>query len=160
MRASRFLPAPPTALGLLALFFALGGSALAVSEGVLSSAAVKPQPRCANGAVRGVAVVTGLPNQGVENIPNQYISDRQAFGRRFNCAGKGIQVRKVQNGTYEVLFAGLGGLSCLATSMASEAMSTSCIPMGDGSYRVSLRGLDTSGNVLVVKDRPFMVVVF
>ncbi len=110
--------------------------------------------------MRGVVVVTGLPNQGVENIPNQYISAPQAFGRRFNCTGKGVQVRKVQNGTYEVLLAGLGGLSCLATSMASEAMTTSCIPMGDGSYRVSLRGLDTSGNVLVTKDVPFMVVVF
>jgi hypothetical protein len=157
----RMLPvAPASVLSLLALFFALGGSAFALSGTVLSPTAVKPQPRCANGAVRGLAVVTGLPNQGVENIPNQYLSDRQAFGRRFNCTGGGIQVRKVQNGTYEVLLAGLGGLNCVATSMVTEAMSTSCIPMGDGSYRVTLRGLDTSGNVLVSKDRPFMLVVF
>ena len=160
MRASRLRLSPSTGLAAVALFFALGGSAWAVSETVLSPAAVKPQPRCANGAVRGVVVVTGIPSQGVENIPNQYISTPQAFGRRFNCTGRGIQVRKVQNGTYEVLLAGLGGLSCLASSMASEAMSSSCIPMGDGSYRVSLRGLDTSGNVLVTKDVPFMVVVF
>jgi len=160
MRTFRLTPTPASVLAVLALFFALGGSALAVSETVLSPAAVKPQPRCANGAVRGVAVVTGLPNQGVENIPTQYISDRQAFGRRFNCTGGGIQVRRVQNGTYEMLLAGLGGLNCLASSMVTEAMSTSCIPMGDGSYRVSLRGLDTSSNVLVTKDRPFMIVVF
>ncbi len=160
MHGRRLVPTPAGLVAVVALFLAVAGSAWAVSEAVLSPAALKPQPRCANGTVRGVVVVTGLPNQGVENIPNQYISDRQAFGRRFNCTGGRIQVRKVQNGTYEVLLAGLGGLSCVATSMVTEAMSTSCIPMGDGSYRVTLRGLDTSGNVLVTRDRPFMVVVF
>ena len=155
MRPSlRLRLSPATVLAALALLFALGGSAFAIGQ------KVAPQPRCQQGAVRGVAAVTGLPNQGTENIPHQYISDTKAFGRRFNCTGKGIQVRKVENGTYEVLLAGLGGLNCIATSMTTEGMSTSCIPMGDGSYRVTLRGLNTSGNVLVTLDRSFMVVVF
>ena len=59
-----FRARPATVLSCLALFFALGGSALAVSH------AVKPQPRCANGAVRGIAAVTGESGKGMANLPD------------------------------------------------------------------------------------------
>ena len=42
---------PATAIALIALFFALGGSAFAVGQGIQSVTAA--QQRCANGAVRG-----------------------------------------------------------------------------------------------------------
>lgn len=160
MRAPRLRPAPAPVLALLALFFALGGSAFAVGGSVLGPAAVKPQPRCQTGAVLGIAAVTGRPSEGIANIPSQYVSARDVFGRRFNCTGKGIQVRRVATGVYEVLFAGLGGLNCVATSMTTEAMSNACLPMGEGSYRVSMRGVEASSNVLVAKDVGFTIVVF
>ena len=47
---------PTTVIALLALFFALGGSAVAVTE------AVRPQARCAPGAVRGFIAVNGDPS--------------------------------------------------------------------------------------------------
>ena len=46
---------PSTVIAALALFFALGGSAVAVRD------AVRPQARCAPGAVRGYIVVNGDP---------------------------------------------------------------------------------------------------
>ena len=66
----RFRPSPATAIAAAALFFALGGSALALSD------AVRPQPRCANGAVRGIAAVTGVAGQGIANIPDQFSGNR------------------------------------------------------------------------------------
>ena len=50
---------PSTALAATALFFALGGSAIAVNE------AVKPQARCQPGAVRGYVAVNGDPTKGM-----------------------------------------------------------------------------------------------
>ncbi|MBA2424541.1 MAG: hypothetical protein H0V58_04180, partial [Actinobacteria bacterium] len=57
---------PGTAIALLALFFALGGSAFAVGERVQSASVA--QQRCSNGAVRGIAYVTGNPTMGIANV--------------------------------------------------------------------------------------------
>ena len=84
-----FRATPATILSGLALFFALGGSALAVSH------AVKPQPRCANGAVRGIASVTGDPSKGVANMPDVLeledvvLADVQLRRRRGSGAARG-----------------------------------------------------------------------
>jgi hypothetical protein len=64
----RFRISPASALAAAALFVALGGSAFAVAD------AVKPQPRCATGAVRGIAAVTGLPSAGMGNVPDRFSS--------------------------------------------------------------------------------------
>src|SRR5262249_33184149 len=87
---------PPTVVATAALFFAAGGSALAVTQ------ATRPQARCANGAVRGVAVVTGNPSQGIANIPDTFSSNRSLFSRAFNCTGAAVQVRRIDRGVYEV----------------------------------------------------------
>src|SRR5574341_1119542 len=81
---------PGTALALVALFFALGGSAFAVGERVQSATAA--QQRCTNGAVRGVATVSGT-SAGMANIPDQFTSTGALFSRKFNCSGKAVQVR-------------------------------------------------------------------
>ena len=69
---------PTTVIALLALFFALGGSAVAVA------AAVRPQARCAPGAVRGFIAVNGDPSKGFAIFGDQYTSARPAVGVRFN----------------------------------------------------------------------------
>src|SRR3990170_6327003 len=106
----RFRPSPATAIAGAALFFALGGSALAVSE------AVKPQPRCANGAVRGVAWVTGEPAKGIANLPDQFTASKVLFAAAFNCTGKPTQVRRVAFGAYEVRFVGNGAQVAVANA--------------------------------------------
>ena len=58
---------PGTAIALVALFFALGGSAFAVGERIQSRSVA--QQRCANGAVRGIATVTGIAGPGHGELP-------------------------------------------------------------------------------------------
>ena len=70
MRMPRISLRLETAIALLALFFALGGSALAVGEHVQGPSVA--QKRCANGSVRGIAVVTGIPSQGIANLPGNF----------------------------------------------------------------------------------------
>jgi hypothetical protein len=141
----RSRPSPATVLAGLALFFALGGSALAVSH------AVKPQPRCANGAVRGFAAVTGNPSGGIANIPDQFSSSKALFSRTFNCSGGATEVRRVSLGVYEVRFVGNSAASAVVSGSGAESWLT---PMPGGVFRVGLHvpGRDDSA------EAPFVVV--
>src|SRR5262245_47983385 len=105
---------PATVIALVALFFALGGSAYAVGDRIQSPDVA--QPRCANGAVRGLAVVTGTPSQGMANFPDGFTSAGNLFTRKFNCMGKAVQARRVQTGTFEVRFVGISGASAVASA--------------------------------------------
>src|SRR5207248_8335495 len=93
-------PSPALVVALLALFFALGGSAFAISQ------KVKPQARCQPGAVRGIAFVTGQPSSGIGNVPDQFTTDRSFFGYSWNCTGGTVAVRRVPStpGAYEIGF--------------------------------------------------------
>jgi hypothetical protein len=136
---------PSTVIATAALFFALGGSALAVSQ------ATRPQQRCANGAVRGVASVTGNPSQGIANIPDQFSSNRSLFSRAFNCTGAAVQVRRISPGIYEVRFPGNAVQSAVAS--ATNALA-SVQPSGDA-FRVSLYVPGRNDPI----ETPFVVVV-
>lgn len=140
---------PGTAIALVALFFALGGSAFAVGERIQSATAA--QPRCANGAVRGVAAVTGS-STGMANIPDRFTSAGNLFSRRFNCSGKPIQVRRVEAGVFEVRFVGNAAPSGIA-SAAGDAL-TSVEPVA-GAFRVIVHpaGRDDRAEI------PFTIVV-
>jgi hypothetical protein len=151
---SRHRVSPALVVAGVALLFALGGSAFAVGQKTAA-----PQQRCQNGAVRAIAVVTGVPRQGIENLPDQYTTNPAAFDRRFNCTGKATQVRRAGNGQWDVRFLGISGASCLASSMSGQAGSVSCAPLPDGGYRVSLRGVGTEDNFLPPMNVPFLIVI-
>ncbi|MDH5332762.1 MAG: hypothetical protein OEW65_02685 [Thermoleophilia bacterium] len=110
----RVTPSMIVALG--ALFFALGGSAVAVTQ------AVKPQARCQPGAVRGYVAVTGEPTKGIANIPDTFTSAKGLFAARFTCQGGAPQVRRVDRGVYEVRFP--GNAARVAAISAPEAQPT------------------------------------
>ena len=137
---------PSTVLAGAALFFALGGSAIAVTD------AVRPQPRCAPGAVRGFIAVNGDPAKGIANIGDQFTSAKPMVGARFNCAGAAPQARRVNVGVYEVRFAGNAGQVAVASSAAAE---TTIAAVGGGVFRI---GLWVPGRQDAV-DTPFSVVV-
>ncbi|HKY26110.1 MAG TPA: hypothetical protein VJM07_13200 [Gaiella sp.] len=124
MRAS-----PSTVLAGAALFFALGGSAIAVTE------AVRPQARCQPGAVRGFVAVNGDPAKGIANIGDAFTSARPVVGARFNCAGAAPQARRVNVGVYEVRFPGNSAQVAMASAGAAE---TTIAALGGGVFRVSL----------------------
>ena len=157
MRPSlRFRPSPATVLSGLALFFALGGSAWAVGGKMI--AAAKPQPRCAAGAVRGIAVVTGDPLKGIANIPGEFTSDPKVFSRKFNCTGGPVQVRRAGNGSWEVRFVGNPAQSAVAAPMHEAAAGISVQPLPGGSFRVWIREVRADRNVLLPAEVGFVIV--
>lgn len=138
---------PSTALAATALFFALGGSAIAVNE------AVKPQARCQPGAVRGYVAVNGDPTKGMANFPDQFTSAKPLIGARFNCAGAAPQARRVNVGVYEVRFPGNASVIATASSGAAE---TTIGYVGNGVFRVNLWVPGRQDAV----DTPFSVIAF
>jgi hypothetical protein len=137
---------PSTVIAVAALFFALGGSAVAVTE------AVRPQARCQPGAVRGFVAVNGDPAKGIANIGDVFTSARPMVGVRFNCAGAAPQARRVNVGVYEVRFPGNAGQVATASSGAAE---TTIAALGNGTFRVSLWVPGRQDAV----DTPFTVIV-
>jgi len=151
MKSTRRLSITPgTALGLIALFFALGGSAFAVGERIQSPSVA--QQRCTNGAVRGVAAVTGT-NAGMANIPDTFTSAGNLFSRKFNCTGKAVQVRRVETGVFEVRVVGVAGAS--AVGSASGGAYTTVEPAAGGAFRVTMHPAGRDDKV----DAPFTIVV-
>ena len=133
-RARHLRITPGAAIGVIALFFALGGSAYAVQE--RAQAPSVAQQRCANGAVRGVAVVTGIASQGIANIPGNFTGAGNLFSRKFNCTGRAVQVRRVDTGVFEVQFVGISGGSGVGSGMGDAVASVQ--PAPGGVFRVSV----------------------
>jgi hypothetical protein len=148
-RPGRLSITPGTAIALIALFFALGGSAFAVGERVQSLAAA--QPRCAQGAVRGAATVTGNPAQGIANMSDQFTSTPALFARRFNCSGKAIQVRRTEIGVYEIRFVGNAAPSAVASGVGEFSATSEAL--GGGTFRIRVQNVGRADEA----DGPFMV---
>jgi hypothetical protein len=130
-----------------ALFFALGGSAVAVTE------AVKPQARCQPGAVRAFVAVNGDPAKGMANFPDQFTSAKPLVGARFNCAGGAPQARRVQAGVFEVRFPGNAAQVAAASAGSAE---TTIGYVGGGVFRISLWVPGRQDAI----DTPFTVAAF
>lgn len=149
-RIPRLSPTPGTAIALVALFFALGGSAYAVGERIQGPSVA--QQRCANGAVRGVASVTGDPSKGIANLPDQFSGANVLFSRKFNCTGKAVQVRRTGIGVYEVRFVGNAAPSVVASGIGLFSASVETISVG--TFRVRVQNVGRADG----DDGPFVVV--
>ena len=130
-----------------ALFFALGGSAVAVTE------TVKPQARCQPGAVRAFVAVNGDPAKGMANFPDQFTSAKPLIGTRFNCAGGAPQARRVQAGVFEVRFPGNAAQVAAASAGSAE---TTIGYVGGGVFRINLWVPGRQDAI----DTPFTVAAF
>ncbi len=150
-RMRRFSITPGTAIALVAMFFALGGSAFAVGERIQSPSVA--QQRCTNGAVRGIATVTGIPSQGMANFPDRFTSARNLISRKFNCTGKAVQARRVEAGVFEVRFVGISGASAVASAVNDDAYATVRNGSG-GSFIVTMHPAGRDDRA----DLPFTIV--
>jgi hypothetical protein len=137
MNRRRLSITPGTAIALVALFFALGGSAFAVGERIQAPSVA--QQRCSNGAVRGIATVTGNPSQGIANIPDQFSSANALFARKFNCTGRAVEVRRTAIGVYEVRFVGNAAPSVVANGLGEFSASVETI--GPGTFRIRVQNV-------------------
>lgn len=146
-----FTITPGTALAILALFFALGGSAFAVGERIQAGSVA--QQRCTNGAVRGIAYVTGNPTMGIANVGDKFTGAGVLFGRKFNCSGKGIQVRRVSIGVFEIRFVGNAASSAVASGVGDAYAVVDPLPGGIFRVGVHPAGRDDPA------DQPFVIVV-
>ncbi len=150
-RIRRLSITPGTAIALIALFFALGGSAFAVGKRVQAPSVA--QQRCANGAVRGIAVVTGISSQGIANFPDSFTGTSNLFGRKFNCTGKAVQARRVQTGVFEVRFVGVSGGSAVVSASNDALATVEAGPNGAFSVVMHPAGRDDRSDI------PFTIVV-
>lgn len=150
MSGTRLSITPGTAIALVALFFALGGSAFAVGERIQSPSVA--QQRCTNGAVRGVATVTGDPSKGIANIPDQFTAANVVFARKFNCSGRAVQVRRTEIGVYEVRFVGNTAPTALANGLG--LFSASVETLSPGTFRVRVQNVGRADE----DDGPFVIV--
>jgi hypothetical protein len=136
-RRSRPSITPGTAIAVLALFFALGGSAFAVGERIQSPSVA--QQRCTNGAVRGIASVTGDSAKGMANVPDQFSSANALFSRKFNCTGGAVQVRRLEIGVYEVRFVRNAATSIVANGIGMFSASVETV--SPGTFRVRVQNV-------------------
>ena len=150
MHAARLSIGPGTSVAVIALLLALAGSAFAVGERMQSPATA--QQRCTQGAVRGIAHVTGGPS-GAANIPQGFSGARALFERRFNCTGRATQVRRLGIGTYEVRFAGNGAPTAVASGV--DGSHASVTRVGAGQFRVFVYPAGRADPA----DLPFVVVL-
>jgi hypothetical protein len=124
-------PSPALVISAVALFFAIGGSAFAVEQRIGVA-----QPRCANGAVKGYAYVTGDPSVGIQNMPESFSSNPKLFGARFDCAGAAVLVRRDRD-TFVIKFNGVAGRTALVSGIGANPQTMTVTALPDGSYRIT-----------------------
>jgi hypothetical protein len=120
-------PSPAFAVSVVALFFALGGSAFALGHGVLARG-------CGAGNVRGAVRLNAS-----QAFPDRYTS--RGLSGRYNCSGRAVQAKRVEVGVYDVRFAGNPGTVAVATPIASQPLALAWARQGDGAFRVVVRDL-------------------
>jgi hypothetical protein len=145
-------PSPALVLSVTALFFAIGGSAFAVGQRVGVA-----QPKCANGAVKGFAYVKGDPNKGIQNLPEEFVSDPKVFGTAFNCSGKPVQVRRTGN-SFQIRFPGTAGRLAIVTGAGPQAEQFWASAVPGGIWQITRQG--PVGAQDLGAESQFLVVLF
>jgi hypothetical protein len=152
-------PSPALFVSLVALFFALGGSAYAVGSKEFSA-----QPRCAAGAVRGIALVTGAKTDLSGISSANYTSEPSIFGYRWSCTGKAILVKKDPraDGGIDVKFVGNPSTIAVVSSAANGVANGGSVSrQPDGSFLVVMGGSNTGapGQWQAQWNVPFVIVL-
>jgi hypothetical protein len=129
-------PSPALFVSLVALFFALGGTAFAVGQRVIPS-----QPRCAPGAIRAMAVLS-TGDFGLDTLTTSYTSDSKWFNYRWSCSGGTISVRKPTDFPgIEVYFGGTSSnVAIVQANVNGVPNAGSVYRAPDGGFLVSMGG--------------------
>jgi hypothetical protein len=152
-------PSPALIVSLVALFFALGGSAYAIGTKEFSA-----QPRCAAGAVRGIALITGAKTDLSGISSTSYTSAASIFGYRWNCTGQAILVKKDPRaeGGVDVKFAGNPGTVAVVSAAANGVANGGSVSrQPDGSFLVVMGGSNEGapGEWQAQWNVPFVIVL-
>lgn len=115
---------------------------------------------CHTGNAQGFVAIREDPAELVGTLPSRFTSDPRFFSTRYNCMGRSVQARRVDQGIYDVRFPGVNVRMAIADAISQEGVSTSVQPLTDGIVRVSLRGPLFGNDVASRRDVAFGVVVF
>ena len=118
---------------------ALGGSALAVASHTSKRAAKPPvyQPRCANGAVKAIAVLVADENKGFQKT---YSADKTFFQTHWSCNRNAVfQARRWDRGVYDVRILGNAGETPLVTPIGPP-VKVGISKLSDGGWRITTLG--------------------
>ena len=145
---------PALCISVVALFFALGGTSLALSSKII------PQQRCATGAVRGIAQINS--SFDLSSLTTNLMDTPQAFSYKWSCTGGGVYIRKNGNGI-DVQF--VGNPAAIATVSGVDAgwpYSGSVSRSSSGWFHVTMGGSNSSaaGPWQIQNFAPFVIVVF
>jgi hypothetical protein len=145
-------------VALTALFFAVGGSAFALGQ------KTTPQSRCATGAIKGIAYVTGDPHVGLANMSGTWSSAASLFGSTFNCTGGKVEVKndETTNGgsAFDVRFDGNPGTVAIGTPVTgAESAALAVTRLPDGSFRVAVGGALPNGTWGARNNIGFVIVL-
>jgi len=150
-------PTPALVVSLTALFFALGGTAFAVGS---KSA---PQPRCAQGAVRGIAVLDG-GEEGFSSLPSTWNSAPGMIQYQWSCGGGQVLIRKPRDQQgIDVEFANNPAQFAIVQSVQNGIPSAGSVTrQSDGSFRIAMGGSNTGvpGPWQFQWDVPFTIILF
>src|SRR5579862_415934 len=125
----------------LLIFFVLVGSAFALGA---HHAAAKPSyhQRCANGAVKAIAVVVADPNKGFQKA---YTTDPSFFKTKWSCVAKAVfEARRVDRGVYDIRVTGLGGATPIVAAIGNPVR-IAVSPTSDGGFEIRLAETFSSG---------------
>lgn len=137
-------PAPVVLASSLLIFFVLVGSAFAIGTRHAHHAATRPvyQQRCANGAVKAIAVVVADPNKGFQKA---YTTDPSFFKTKWSCTPKAVfEARRVDRGVYDVRVSGLGGATPIVAAIGNPVR-IAVAPTSDGGFEIRLAETFSSG---------------
>ena len=140
------------------IFLVLVGSAFALGARGTRRAATKPvyQQRCANGAVKAIAVVVADQNKGFQTA---YTSDPSFFKTKWSCNPKAtFQARRVDRGVYDVRVTGEQGATPLVTPLG-DPVRVAVSPTSDGGFEVRMAQTTSMGQDNYV-DESFVLVLF
>lgn len=116
--------------------------------------------RCHTGNALGFVAIRSDPAELVGQIPSRFTSDPGYFSSRYNCTGRNVQARRVDQGIYDVRFPGIVVRVAVADAISTEGVSTSVQHLGDGVVRIALRGPLGGSDVAARRDVAFNVVVY
>ena len=116
-----------------------------------------PLDRCKTGNVRGFAALRDS-EVGMGGMPSQFSRAQPWFDIKYNCTGRGIFARRVDTGTYDIVFPDNPAQVATVSALTDQAASASAVKI-DGAFRVSIRGPVTNNNINLRRDMPFYIII-
>jgi hypothetical protein len=116
--------------------------------------------RCGGGLVKGYAAIKDDPQYLVGTLPSKYTRDSNFFAVRYNCEGGSVLARRLDLGTYDVMFPGLSIRMALVTVITDEGAYASAQVVNTNQVRVLIRGARIDGDVPFRRDYPFSIAVY